>query len=107
MIFQRKVVPAISLLAFCCILISCVTGMPNVVDSEVQDIALNRTKREECVDWYGCHKGRCWTGCTALGLKGEWCYTGDDDGHLYCNDKSQCNGCLSCVGACTVTDWQF
>ena len=61
---------------------------------------------------YGCHKGYCWSTCTAVGLgvMVEWCYTTKSDttfdfSYVPCEKnglKTQCDPCWRCAGPCSI-----
>jgi len=52
---------------------------------------------------YGCHRERCWSRCSALGLDDEWCYTSPTRRGSYqkCHDKYDCRPDMICGGPCT------
>jgi len=58
-----------------------------------------------CTEWYGCHKGYCWSGCAGAfpSLTGpEWCYTTKSKGKITCSNDQDCNGCWRCSSPCSV-----
>lgn len=121
----------VMMMAMCCISLSGVLGTPSV-DPETVEIARHRTKRHiwdhvhhwdhdhaavnnlfgrggfmynKCVDWFGCYNGHCWAGCTRIGVGDEWCYTENEDKPALCKKHSDCHGCWTCHGSCTITNF--
>lgn len=88
----------------------CHPAADNDFDNEAVDgLAENiRSKRASCSSEYGCWKGKCWAGCTALtilsGTKGEWCYTTKGASligkKVPCTKDADCYHCWNCAGVC-------
>lgn len=85
-------------------------GILNEVGSILENAAKINTG---CVESgrYGCHKGYCWSYCTAagtvlFGIKNEWCYTTkgstQDRNYIKCSSSSDCDACWKCGGPCAL-----
>ena len=61
----------------------------------------------QCTDKFGCHKGKCWHGCSFLwgNINGiEWCYSHNRNGAINCNNNEGCREfrCSVCHGGCGI-----
>ncbi|CAF0729048.1 unnamed protein product [Adineta steineri] len=58
-----------------------------------------------CTEWFGCHKGYCWSGCAGAfpSITGpEWCYTRKSYEKMTCLEDKDCSGCWRCASSCSV-----
>lgn len=107
---------------FCCTMCNFVSGMSTLgleivhhtVNSTKKYIGYDGTEEEvDCVSWYGCSRGYCWTGCCWHDCEdyhnnkvqhGEWCWSAPPgskpQSYQTCITNSDCSNCWICTGSC-------
>lgn len=107
MLFQAKIFTVLLVLTVFCAFN--VIGKPNPLaelnldGGLTENFSLNRTKRAECSQNFGCSNGKCWADC--IGFLAGWCYTTKElekqnGKYVECTEDRQCSRCWYCAGPC-------